>query len=185
MSEHSIPLLLGLPIRMTYVNALWRGFVFGSLGKLTEVEEWIDDRYDLHVTSVWRIEQWDRVIVGFSDSFEAPTGVDSKSFQMENYPKYTHQEELLADLFGKYDSEKCFIYNQSENMKVSHASFSSIGDLSIDFGDSYRLRVFVDGSNGACWRLRPPKSMPLPHLVIDAHEKLGVPEWSNWDVSGI
>lgn len=170
-------MIVGQPISLTYKNALWRSFIFGSLGPWSNPQDWIANRYDLHVTSVWRIERKASVVVGFADSFEPPPGMDSVTFENQSYPKYTHQEVLLTDIFGRYNPEYFFIYDDTESMIVSRAVFDTIGDLVIDFGDNYRLRVFVDASTGSCWRLRPPESVALPHLVVDAHEKLGLPEW--------
>lgn len=111
---------------------------------------YLDFEYRLHVQSAWRIAGNGRIVVGYTDQADPPSGVSASGFD-PNEADLTRRDELLRGfLDGRSDDPR----------RVVSCTTSELGDLRLEFDDGHALEVFADASVGEgdpeYWRLLLP-----------------------------
>jgi hypothetical protein len=157
--ETAVTGLVGKPLvgRARIVDM--EAFAFGDLmiSPNPGAAERLVAEYHLHVQCPWRIVRADRILVGYRDMADPPTGVASIDFN-PNEARMTRRDELMDH----------FIAERTERPRVVVACSATIrGDVRMTFDDDCVLELFPDASAGEDdpehWRLLLPDD---DHLVM-------------------
>jgi hypothetical protein len=109
----------------------------------------------LHVQATWRILDHGRIVVGYRDMRDPPTGVSTEGWD-PNETTWTRRDELV----------EAFYAERASNPRVITAVVADpTGDLRITFDDGAELQVLPDSIavDDEYWRLFTGHG---PHLVV-------------------
>ena len=109
--------------------------------------------YDLHIQAHWRLVRDGRILVGYRDVRDPPTGVDPEGWDPNDSP-FNRRDELVTGWFAERPSARI----------VTAAEVLETWDLGLAFDDGSKLEVLPDltAEDDEYWRLLRPDD----HVVV-------------------
>ncbi|TCM53251.1 hypothetical protein C8J36_107214 [Rhizobium sp. PP-F2F-G48] len=159
--EHSLQVLIGLPMSIARNAADMKVFHFGEIQPHPSGTGTVG-LYALHIQCPWRLVSRDTVYTGTSDRLIGPA--DGKEVDNGDPRSGSLQDVKLASLLGGYDEKTRSFLNTSEQLIVTSVNVDSFGGADLLLSGDYRLQIFPDGSCEEDWRLVEMKGR---HLVIE------------------
>ncbi len=108
----------------------------------------VGSEYGLHVQAPWRIERFGRLVVGYRDMRDPPSGVDLSGFDPNDAP-LTRRDELIEAFHAK---------RRDRPRLVVRCDARSAGGVRLTFDDASVLEIFPDSAaaDDEYWRLLGP-----------------------------
>jgi hypothetical protein len=154
--QESVSRLVGMPLNGSSRAVDMEMFDFGDLRPHEDRHgrEYLRGDTALHVQAPWRIVDGDRIVLGYNDYWDPPSGVSREGFDpSEGHP--SRRDELLAAWFADRPTQRL----------VAAATAHPSGDLRIDFDDGTAIEILPMSiaDDDEFWRLFERWG---PHIVV-------------------
>jgi hypothetical protein len=156
--NESVQLLVAQPLTISSRALEMEMFEFGEQIPFTDRHgrARTSGAYRLHVQCPWRIVRSGRIVVGFDDILEPPTGASAEGFDA-NRAEMTLRDELISRFHGeRADAPRI----------VVSATTSPVGDLRLVFDDESSLELLPSGVAGDHWRLLLPDGVGIVSSAV-------------------
>ena len=154
--QDSVDRLVGMPLNRSNRAVDMEMFDFGELRPEEDQHghEYLSGDTALHVQAPWRIIDGDRIVVGYNDVWDPPSGVSREGFDpSEGHP--SHRDELLGAWFADRPTPRI----------VVAATAHPRGDLRVDLDDGTALEILPMSvsDDDEFWRIFERRG---PHVVV-------------------
>ena len=96
--------------------------------------------YRLALECPWRVEQYDRILVGSDDYGERATDNSDPDWNPSDMQRGHLQDQKLVEIMG--EDRNGAIYNTQSELEVETAAIDSLGGFQLSMSGGYRISVF-------------------------------------------